>query len=159
MGIFGELGRSANMTKPMDANGDYDLGLKGFYGKEVKENVWYPDESIVLEKFLKPLPPIWAEPTLPDRRRFVRAVACGFGHMLVLAQDDDGSHAKVYSCGLNECGQLGHGDKLVYETETQTRISNNRHALTLVSLPFNANGGGPSLATYLTLLFSFLPLR
>jgi Regulator of chromosome condensation (RCC1) repeat len=170
IGISGQLGRSANMTnQPMDANGDYDLGLTKFYGKTVqrfdsKEDKWYdttvPDESIVLEKFLKPLPPIWAEPPLPGRRRVARAVACGSGHMLVVAQDDDGSHAKLYSCGLNNWGQLGHGDRLVEDNEK--RVSNNRHALTLVSLP-KINSSGPSLVEYLPTpdasVFPFLALR
>jgi hypothetical protein len=37
IGIRGQLGRTADMTnQPMDANGDYDLGLTKFYGKTVQ---------------------------------------------------------------------------------------------------------------------------
>jgi alpha-tubulin suppressor-like RCC1 family protein len=116
VGFLGQLGRSATMTENvMDAAGDY--GLEKMVTNKVK----------LQEQFLMPLPIVWADDPLA-RPRFVKAVACGAKHLLVLAQDEGESQTKVYSCGLNEGGQLGHGD-----------YSPNRHALTLVRLPLGGN--------------------
>jgi alpha-tubulin suppressor-like RCC1 family protein len=116
IGFHGQLGRSTTMTmQEMDANGDYGL-----------QNL-VTDQDKLRDQFLMPLPPVWADGPL-TRRRFVKAVACGAQHLLVLAQNEGESQTKVYSCGLNEGGQLGHGD-----------YSPNRHVLTLVRLPLGVD--------------------
>jgi hypothetical protein len=128
-GNNGELARSAGMTKP-DEYGQYDLGRPFFY-----RNVQITDDEtgttftdskpnldLVKEHFLKPQPVQWATScTNPALKRTVIAVGLGFFHILVAARDPGQFEAKLYTSGLNNFGQLGHGDDNI-----------SRHALTLV---------------------------
>jgi alpha-tubulin suppressor-like RCC1 family protein len=118
MGHSGELARSAKMTKPSkDENGNttYELG-KPLYTKEVDQELKFLTE-VVNDKFLTPLPPVWAG--LPTQKH-VLAVACGSYHILVSARNVGEFATSLYTSGLNQYGQLGHGDTV------------NRHELTAV---------------------------
>lgn len=124
MGIKGELARSADMSRP-DANGNYNLG-SSLYTREVKDDEGEVVdkeviEEVLRERFLKPLPPRWA--TGPNLKRVVLDVACGGNHILVTARDPGQFASKLYSSGLNNYGQLGHGD---------CGDNTERHELTLV---------------------------
>ena len=55
--------------------------------------------------FLKPAPPLWAGPKL---KRTVVTIACGGFHLLAVTREN--GKLCVYSCGLNQYGQLGLGD-------------------------------------------------
>jgi hypothetical protein len=80
------------------------------------------DQDLVLREWLTPRPPTWAD----GAPRKVQAVACGANHLLVIAiAGQDCATTSVYSCGLNNYGQLGHGD---------SGDNSHRHALTRVSL-------------------------
>ena len=118
MGHSGELARSASMTSPSkDSSGNtsYELG-KPFYTKEVDQELKFLTQ-VVNEKFLTPLPPVWAG--VPTQKQ-VLAVACGAYHLLVSARNVGEFPTSLYTSGLNQYGQLGHGDTL------------NRHELTAV---------------------------
>jgi alpha-tubulin suppressor-like RCC1 family protein len=58
----------------------------------------------------------------------VTGIACGGRHLFVIAQAPGESASQVYSCGLNNYGQLGHGD-----VNEGTAVNKDRHELTLVS--------------------------
>lgn len=127
-GNSGELARSATMTTAGD-NGEYDIG-KTFLCKEVtkfdkgKSYVdTVPDPEVANSHFLKPQHVTWA--SNPKLKRTVIAVGVGFFHILVAARDPGDFQSKLYTSGLNNHGQLGHGD-----ADTNGRL--NRHALTLV---------------------------
>jgi hypothetical protein len=132
MGHKGQLARSQDMTTP-DAKGDYDLGKNFCYHKVDDENgvVDYTgaNEEIILKHFLTPLPPIFAH-GLPSLNMIVVGIACGGHHMLVTARAPGESTSKLYTCGLNNYGQLGHGDV----NDPANDISADRHELTLVSV-------------------------
>lgn len=113
MGHNGELARSADMTTP-NKEGEFDLGQN--YVKNMETGKYKLD--IVAEKFLTPGPPRWADKK--GANRIVTYVACGGYHILVAAKDTPSGISKLYTSGLNNYGQLGHGDH------------KNRHELTLV---------------------------
>jgi hypothetical protein len=131
MGHKGQLGRSHNMTTP-DANGNYDLGKNFCYHKVVEDGVvdyTGPNEDVIQKHFLTPLPPLFAH-ELPSLEMVVTGIACGGHHMLVTARAPGESDSKLYSCGLNNYGQLGQGDL----NDATSDISADRHELTLVSV-------------------------
>jgi alpha-tubulin suppressor-like RCC1 family protein len=86
-----------------------------------------PNEEIISEFFLKPAPPNFAG-ELPSDKMIVTDIACGGNHLLVIARTPGGSASQVYSSGLNNYGQLGHGD-----ANEGNAVNTNRHELTLVS--------------------------
>jgi hypothetical protein len=132
MGHKGQLGRSRNMATP-DANGNYDLGKNYCYNKVVDKDgvVDYtgPNKDIILEKFLKPAAPLFGG-GLPSHKMAVTGIAAGGHHLLVSARAPGESASTLYSCGLNNYGQLGHGDV----NDPGSDISADRHELTLVSV-------------------------
>jgi hypothetical protein len=137
MGHKGQLARSRHMTTP-DAHGNYDLGKNYCYHRVVDENdvVDYqgPNEAIINEQFLKPAAPIFAgagaNGRAPSHKMIVTGIACGGHHMLVTARAPGEAASRLYSCGLNNYGQLGLGDV----NDASAEVSADRHELTLVSL-------------------------
>lgn len=122
-GNYGELARSAGMTKP-DAYGKYDVAQTFAYKQERdEEGELYdePDIDIIKEHFLTPKPVIWQ--SNPKLKRIVISVGVGVTHLVVAARDPGQLHGKVYTSGVNSYGQLGHGDDGKDTT---------RHELTLV---------------------------
>lgn len=92
---IGESGELARPVPPM---------------KDSKDN--YQLDAIRVN-YLKPQPPIWAGPSLSVRK--VVSVGCGGYHLLVAVRENSGPSSQVlslsvYSSGLNNYGQLGHGD-------------------------------------------------
>ena len=63
------------------------------------------DLEIVKRVFLKPQPPVWDTPLI---KRTVFGMACGGYHLIALTREEEG--LRVYSSGLNQYGQLGHGN-------------------------------------------------
>ncbi len=76
-----------------------------------------PNE-VVTSVFLKPQPPTWEQPTM---KREVLQISCGGYHLLAVTREQDG--LGVYSSGLNQYGQLGHGD--TENREVLTKVSAN----------------------------------
>ena len=74
--------------------------------------------EVVRKEFLKPKPPIWEQPAL---RRTVAALSCGGCHLLVVSRERGG--LSVYSSGVNNYGQLGHGD-LEMRVEKLAKVRN-----------------------------------
>lgn len=130
MGHRGQLARSPKMTMP-DANGNFDLGKEVCYHQVVDEDgvVDYqgPNKEIITEKFLKPAPPNFAGGQ-PFDKMIVTDNACGGQHLLVIARVPGELASQVYSSGLNNYGQLGHGD-----ANDGTAVNTDRHEVTLVS--------------------------
>lgn len=130
MGHHGQLARSKNMTQP-DADGKFDLGKSYFYHKAVGDEAPRPNEQLIREQFLAPRPPIFAG-GLPSSKMVIVGIAAGGSHLLVAARAPGELTSKLYSSGLNNYGQLGHGD------------TTDRHELTLVSVvSFETWGSAP----------------
>lgn len=120
MGHFGELGRSASMGAPLlPSSGNdipqYDLGKmyigeiitkmkKDKDGKMAQVEDYKYHTELINQKFLTPARVEWHIPGKYD----VLDVAIGELHMVVVARKD--GKTRVYSCGHNNYGQLGHGD-------------------------------------------------
>jgi alpha-tubulin suppressor-like RCC1 family protein len=64
------------------------------------------DTDILREHFLKPLP----VPFPMNKKLAVISVACGVGHLMVVAREPGAIESTVYGSGLNGDGQLGLGD-------------------------------------------------
>mmetsp|Transcript_25710 Transcript_25710/g.71823 ORF Transcript_25710/g.71823 Transcript_25710/m.71823 type:complete len:586 (-) Transcript_25710:194-1951(-) len=112
MGHRGELARSADMAKPTldQETGEmtYDLG-KMFIGELDPNGQYNYSLDLIVDKFLTPKPPRWAGPTMQRR---VVSVACGGFHVMVAARDVGSMSTVLYTSGLNNYGQLGHGDRV-----------------------------------------------
>ncbi|KAL7536659.1 hypothetical protein ACHAXR_007318 [Thalassiosira sp. AJA248-18] len=92
----------------------WGIGTCGELARPVPELTKKTSNEIVLEDFLKPKPVIWEQPKL---KRTVLSLSCGGMHLLVGTRDPDG--LSVYSAGLNQYGQLGHGDEKMREVLTK----------------------------------------
>jgi alpha-tubulin suppressor-like RCC1 family protein len=123
MGHSGELARSSSMGAPLLPSDSgipqYDLG-KTFIGEiyttmeknregemEEVENYRYHTD-LINGKFLTPAPVEWDEPG----DYHVLDMALGECHMVVVARKGNAGQTRVYSCGHNNYGQLGHGDRV-----------------------------------------------
>lgn len=127
MGHKGELARSEAMTQP-DADGNFELGKTFCYEPETDDegNIFLaPKEDVIRDMFLLPKAPLW-DNALPTLKKIVVGVAAGGFHLLVAARDPGQAESKLYSSGLNNYGQLGHGDVNGKDVVTD------RHKLTLV---------------------------
>jgi regulator of chromosome condensation len=86
----------------------WGVGKSGELARPVPEfNKQLPMEVIRAE-FLMPKPPMFDGPMLLDRK--VLSMSCGVCHLLVVTKEM--SELNVYSSGLNNYGQLGHGDRI-----------------------------------------------
>jgi regulator of chromosome condensation len=66
--------------------------------------------DVIITDFLTPKQPAWDVPKInPKMKRTVVTMSCGGYHLLVVTKEGDGD-LEVYSSGLNNYGQLGHGD-------------------------------------------------
>ena len=63
-------------------------------------------DDVVIRDYLTPKPPVWDGPTM---KRAVVTMSCGGYHLLVVTREG-GGNLEVYSSGVNNYGQLGHGD-------------------------------------------------
>ena len=85
-----------------------ELGRKGVPDLRNNETKEY-NISGIQDCHLKPLEPMFDGPKL---QRMVESVSCGAYHIMVVAKDNvNGVNTlRVYTSGLNNYGQLGHGD-------------------------------------------------
>ncbi|KAL3771565.1 hypothetical protein ACHAWU_003740 [Discostella pseudostelligera] len=84
----------------------WGMGDKGELARPVPNLDKETPMEIVKSEYLMPKPPLWDGPTLLDRK--VLSMACGEYHLLVVTKEL--GELNVYSSGLNNYGQLGHGD-------------------------------------------------
>jgi hypothetical protein len=112
--IFAGMGLHGNLARSVDL--PYMEIIRNEDGEE--KEVAIP--NVVQNHFLTPQTVLFED---ENNDRSIIAVACGACHMLVVARDngDPEKKGKLFSCGLNNYGQLGHGDYGI-----------NRHALKLV---------------------------
>lgn len=87
----------------MNSEGGYDLRPAKTYKKADDGIV---DYHVVLEHFMTPKLALFQGPRL---KRTVTNVCAGSNFLLVSARDQGQMQAKLYSCGVNNLGQLGHG--------------------------------------------------
>ncbi|KAL3795978.1 hypothetical protein ACHAWO_013109 [Cyclotella atomus] len=87
----------------------WGIGTHGEMGRKVPTLDKTTSNQVILEEFLTPKPPVWNEVGSSVHRRKVTGISCGAYHLLVLAKET-GAGMSVYSCGLNQYGQLGLGD-------------------------------------------------
>jgi len=83
----------------------WGIGTCGELARPVPELTKKTSDDVVLREFLKPKPPLWEQPGL---KRTVVTMSCGDFHFLIVSREQGGLN--VYSSGLNNYGQLGHGD-------------------------------------------------
>lgn len=99
----------------------WGIGTCGDLARPVPELKKSTPDTVVLEDFLKPKPPIWAGPPL---KRTVVAISCGGMHLLAITKEE--GELCVYSSGLNNYGQLGHGDLKNREELTKVQFFNGK---------------------------------
>jgi alpha-tubulin suppressor-like RCC1 family protein len=126
----------------------------------VSEEQGQPNVDVykVMNTFLKPGPVQWAG---PYQKREVLSFACGACHLVVVARDCGVFSPRTYSSGLNQYGQLGHGDRferheltpiLALDTECATKVAcGNYHSLALAMDGSNVFAWGRSDAGQLGL--------
>lgn len=85
----------------------WGVGTCGEMARNVPKLDKETTDADIEKLFLTPLPPVFKGQNLS---RIVMAVSCGGYHLLVLARDAvNDVELSVYSSGLNNYGQLGHG--------------------------------------------------
>ena len=86
----------------------WGLGDCGELARPVPKMNKKTSNDIIVREFLTPQPPLWDGPTIGIKRSVVTISAGGY-HLLVVTREYDGE-LNAYSSGLNNYGQLGHGD-------------------------------------------------
>jgi regulator of chromosome condensation len=85
----------------------WGTGQMGELGRPVPVLDKNTPNDVIIKDFLTPKQPVWDVPTL---KRTVVTLSCGGYHLLVVTKEGGGGNLEVYSSGLNNYGQLGHGD-------------------------------------------------
>jgi regulator of chromosome condensation len=85
----------------------WGLGTHGELARPVPKLDKKTSMDVITGQFLMPKPPLWDGPRLLDRK--VLSMSCGAYHLLVVT-NENGAQLNVYSSGVNNYGQLGHGD-------------------------------------------------
>jgi regulator of chromosome condensation len=101
----------------------WGIGTHGEMGRSVPELNKKTPNSVIVSEFLSPKPPVWSG--LPSKKK-VTDISCGAYHLLALTSEDHGM--SVYSCGLNQYGQLGLGSE-----ETKYELTKVSHEHIVVS--------------------------
>ena len=96
----------------------WGIGTHGEMGREVPKLDKKTPNDVIVSEFLTPKPPVWDG--LPSMKKVI-GISCGAYHLLALTRENQDS--SVYSCGLNQYGQLGLGDK-----ETRYKLTKVRNA-------------------------------
>ncbi|KAL3756840.1 hypothetical protein ACHAWU_005102, partial [Discostella pseudostelligera] len=86
----------------------WGIGTEGQMARDVPKFKEASDEAI--EDMLYPKPPLWDD----GMPRKVLSLACGYNHLLVVVENHE-----VYSSGVNNRGQLGHGDLIGRQSLTK----------------------------------------
>jgi len=88
----------------------WGVGQSGEMGREMPDlkdsKIKKRITEIVPDVFLNPQPPLYHQPAI--KRRIID-LACGGFHFLAVSKENGAN--SVYSTGLNQYGQLGHGDE------------------------------------------------
>jgi regulator of chromosome condensation len=87
----------------------WGLGDCGELARPVPKMNKKTSNDIIIREYLTPRPPLWDGPATIGIKRSVVTISAGGYHLLVVTRDCDGE-LNVYSSGLNNYGQLGHGD-------------------------------------------------
>lgn len=77
------------------------------------------DNKDVIRDHLTPKPVVWAG--MPNMKRKIVQISYGGWHLLVVTREGINNQLSVYSSGLNNYGQLGHGD--TENREQLTKVS------------------------------------
>jgi len=124
--IVAEVACGDNFSAARTLSGDlftWGVNERGETGRrvvEVKDERKKYNYDIIAKEWMTPRPPMWAG----GISRKVEAVACGSFHMLVLAAagQHNSRYTTVFSCGLNNRGQLGLKDYQNRDELTQIEI-------------------------------------
>lgn len=140
--------RTYDCEKPMLGHSEE---VKDVDGKIVE--IFVTETELVFHNFLVPKEVDWDENVKKCKRRILD-FACGEGHLLVVAQDEDSFETRVYSAGRNHAGQLGLGDQKLRHVLTPINALDNKrickvtaganHSLALNALGTNVWGWGSS---------------
>ncbi|KAL3822815.1 hypothetical protein ACHAXA_005980 [Cyclostephanos tholiformis] len=84
----------------------WGLGQNGELARPVPVLDKKTSNDVIIMDFLTPKQPVWDGPKI---KRTVVTMSCGGYHLLVVTKEG-GSDLEVYSSGVNNYGQLGHGD-------------------------------------------------
>ena len=82
------------------------IGTHGEMGRTVPKLDKKTPNDVVISEFLTPKPPVWNG--LSNNKKVI-AISCGAYHLSALTRENHGT--SVYSCGLNQYGQLGLGNE------------------------------------------------
>lgn len=101
----------------------WGLDLQGEMSRPVCELTKKTDNKRIIEEHLTPHPVQWAVPAL---KRIVLQLSCGAWHLVVVVRENN--QLSVYSAGLNQYGQLGHGmcqgeNGLVQDNKKRERLT------------------------------------
>lgn len=115
----------------------WGIGTMGELGRPVadkfmEEATSVYDEELLGKHFLKPLPVLIPSPF--SKKMVAVSVACGSGHLVVVAREDGSIDSTVYASGLNSTGQLGLGDRINRKLLTPVRIE-----LMIVSIVYTSD--------------------
>jgi regulator of chromosome condensation len=94
----------------------WGIGTHGEMGRKVPKLDKKTPNKVIIDEFLTPKPPVWSGPL---GRKRVSAVSCGAYHLLAVVRE---AGMNVYSCGLNQYGQLGLGNEETKYELTKVRI-------------------------------------
>ena len=83
----------------------WGIDLQGEMARPVCKVTKKTDHALLLREHLTPHPALWAGPPI---QRTVLQVSCGGWHLLAVTRENNHG-LSVYSSGLNNHGQLGHG--------------------------------------------------
>lgn len=102
----------------------WGINLQGEMSRPTCELTKETDNQLVIKEHLTPHPVQWAGPAL---KRTVVQVSCGGWHLLVASREGN-NQLSVYSSGLNNYGQLGHGmcqseNGLVEDTKNREKLT------------------------------------
>lgn len=93
-------------TWGMDNAGEMGRGIvEGDRARVVVEKKL--NSNLLIEKFLTPKPVAWP---IPGKMN-VLSIGCGDCHLVVAAKAGNSDESLIFSCGLNNYGQLCHGDQ------------------------------------------------
>jgi alpha-tubulin suppressor-like RCC1 family protein len=106
----------------------WGIDLQGEMSRPVCKLTKTTDNELIIREHLTPHPVHWAGPAL---KRTVLQLSCGGWHLLVATREGN-NQLCVYSSGLNNHGQLGHGMRqgengLEQDTQNREKLTKVRY--------------------------------